>query len=322
MRTFFLRAVGLALGLFITGAASAAPLPYEFAIDPPSGANFQTVSLTAKTSGSLIGNWDPLDNPTGTRTKPGLFGTFGDTENLPVNTSLNFAASGSPVIPLGGSFGMQIDTAANTLVMSNYLSTISGPPNGKLGLSATLLFDTFRTRSPTSTFIGGVPVTLPLGDAMITSLSIEQVDPAAPGTLTATGPGEYSFVTAPLVNISGIIDLQGSLVAFGPIAAALPMQGTVTLSGDDAALTALAPLDLADTQYPNLVLPPIPFDLPTILPTGEIAHVIFNLTLNEVISILNGTITTTATGSVVPEPAAATLALLATAVCTLRRRRC
>src|SRR4051812_21226103 len=81
--------------------STSASTSYDFVLQPTSGLTTTSASATAKTSGTLIGDWDAVTNPTGTRTKPGLFGTFGDTENVAVPATINFATSGTPSIPLG-----------------------------------------------------------------------------------------------------------------------------------------------------------------------------------------------------------------------------
>src|SRR3954470_3106618 len=102
----------------------AAPLPYQFTINTPSGLTTTNASVSANTSGTLIGNWDATTNPTGTRTKPGLFGTFGDTENVAVPATISFATSGAPSVPLGGGFRMAIDGGALSVELTDYASSM------------------------------------------------------------------------------------------------------------------------------------------------------------------------------------------------------
>jgi hypothetical protein len=304
---------------------------YRFNISPTSGLSTTNASVNARTSGTLIGDWDPVTNPTGTRTKPGLFGTFGDTENVAVNTSINFSTSGAPSVPLGGSFRMGFDTTALTVGMNNYVSVNSGPATGALATSATVTTASFRTRNPTSTFPGGIPVTIPLGDATITSLSLTQSGPAS-GTLTPDGPNRFTFTVAPTVNVMMGVNLTGNDLSLGPTPIVLPMQGTVTFGSDGAAtLGALAPVNVNDTTNPAEALPPVPFGLPTVFPPGLTANVIFNLTLDQLTTMIAGTVSTDAIGRIerqhtitigqVPEPACAASCAIPIATLLLARRR-
>jgi hypothetical protein len=310
----------LALLLSIAMArTSLAATTYNFTLQSPSGVTTTSASATANTTGTLIGAWDVTSNPTDTRTKPGLFGTFGDTENLPVNTTLNFATSGTPSIPQGGAFALAVDIANNSILLSNYSSFMSSAASGSLATSATITTENFRTRSPTSTYPGGIPVTLPIGNGSITSLDVAQTADVT-GILSPTAnPNQFNFTIAVPVEVTLGVDLTGNNLLLGPAPTLLALQGTLDLNGNTATLSALAPLDINDQQNPALALPPIPFALPTVIPTGGTANVIFNLTLNQVTTGLQGSVAINANGVVVPEPAGA--AVLLCSVGVLRRRR-
>src|SRR5262245_28196743 len=185
--------------LSVAGIASAGPvLPYEFQVATDLSGLNADISLTAATDGTLIGNWDPVNNPTGTRTKPGLFGPFGPDENVPVPLSLGGTIGGPAQTSSSGSFGLAVDLVNNAVILTNYLMNFlnSGPLD--LPASVTLDFDSFRTRNPTS-IVPGIPVTLPIGAATVSKFSVMQVGPGVSGLLTPTGPNTYTFVTAPLV---------------------------------------------------------------------------------------------------------------------------
>lgn len=312
----------LALVAFVvSGAVSAAPVPYDFVLGAPSGVNVGTFDVRFVNTGTLIGSWDLSTNPTGTRTKPGIFGTFGDTENVEVPTTLRFGMAGAPDVPTAGGFGAMIDTVAGSIVLSDYVAEM--PPGTPASLTLNLGFATpsgFRTRAPTSVYPGG-DVTIPVGDATITELSVVQVGPGAPGTLTLTGPGTFDFAVAPIVSISLTIDALGNVVTIPGAPAALPMTGSLTLFGDNATITALSLLELEQSSNPNTPLPAFNLPLPTILPPGDTADLVFHLTLQEITALLEATVNTTAAGVVVPEPiAAAGFAVLAAGLLSRRRR--
>ena len=282
---------------------------YNFTLQSPSGVTTTSASANANTTGTLIGAWDATSNPTDTRTKPGLFGTFGDTENLPVNTTLNFATSGTPSVPQGGAFALAIDTATNSILLSSYSSFMSSAASGSLATTATITTENFRTRSPTSTYPGGIPVTLPIGNGSITSLDVAQTADVT-GILSPTAnPNQVNFTIAVPVDVTLGVELTGNNLLLGPAPTLLALQGTIELNGDTATLSALAPLDINNQQNPALALPPIPFALPTVIPTGGTANVIFNLTLNQVTTRLQGSVAISANGVAVPEPAGAAVFL-------------
>ena len=234
-----------------------------------------------------------------------MFGTFGDTENVAVPATINFATSGAASVPQGGGFGLSIDTATNSIVMSGLASAMSAPATGSLATSATITTQSFRTRTPTSTFPGGIPVTVPIGDASVTSLDIAETADAT-GVLTPTAtPGQFTFTIAVPVDMTLGVDLTGSNLVLGPASTLLALQGTLITNGTTATISSLAPLDIAQTTNPAIALPALPFALPTVLPTGSTANVIFNLTLNEVTTSLMGSLALNANGVTVPEPSTA-----------------
>lgn len=179
---------------------------YAFTLTPAGSGLNGNIGPTAATAGSLQGDYDAVDNPAGTRTKPGLFGTFGATENVPVPVELAPALSGPLATQASGRFQLEVNEAAGTLLLSGLTVDwlASGPVTVSTGV--TLTYGSFRTRSPDSLFIGGFPVTLPLGNGELSSLLGEQTGPAA-GTLTALGSGLYDFtvtvVKAAIQQVAG-----------------------------------------------------------------------------------------------------------------------
>lgn len=294
---------------------------YDFTFDTlQSGIDAQT-SLTLKTAGTLIGNFNIDTNPGGTRTKPGAFGPFGDTENVPVDTTLDFAIGGHLQSATAGAFRMDIDQEANAFLLNGYHANFlsSGPLN--LPAEITLETDTFRTRNPTSLYIGGFPITLPLGDITVTQLLAAQVEPDAPGLLVPLGQNKYSFLVVPVVELSAKVSVLEQEFELPPTPVPLPFTGELTITGTTALITSLQPLDLDETLYPDQALPELPLDLPTIIPPGEIAHLLLNLVLSEVNASISGSLNTRADGILVPEPASCVLLLTAAAMLHARRRR-
>lgn len=299
-------AVAAAVGLGLGGWARAS-IPIQFTLGPMSGVGFQTFRVQADTAGTLVGDWDPETNPSGTRTKPGVFGSFGATENVPVPSEVDVIVAGSPSVPVFGGLDMDLTPATGLAEVAGLTATAVGTPGGiaSLPLSARIVFDPFRTRNPTSTFPGGVPVTIPIGNGVLESLTLTQLLPAF-GSVSELGGMRYAVTVPVLVGVSGEVSALGSAFPFGPLPVPVVLAGEVQL--DDmggASLTGSAPLSLEQTLPLEVELPPLPLELPTVLPPGSVANVIFSLTLQQLSVNLSGTVTVDAQGVVVPEPAAA-----------------
>lgn len=312
--------VGMALAAMTRGGLAWGAIPIEFMLTPPSGVAFESLGVSGDTSGSLKGNWDPETNPTGTRTKPGIFGTFGATENVPVPASVDLLAGGSPQVALGGELGLVLSPSAGTAEVRGFAAT--GVGGSGLTLSARVVFDAFRTRSPTSTFPGGIPVTLPLGSGQLQALSLTQVG-LGDGVVTDDGGGRYTVAVPVLVAVSGVVEALGNVLTFGPVVVPVSLVGEVVLDGDGGAtLSGGAGLSVEQTQAVEIELPALPFALPTVLPPGEVANVVFTLTLEQIAASLVGELNLTATGVVVPEPGGlVVLGFGALALCRRGRRR-
>lgn len=282
--------------------ASAGVALYDFTIKSARSGLDASIEVSADTVGTLIGNYDPDGNPTGTRTKPGLFGPFGDTENLPVGVSLGASLAGTPRTQSAGGFQLTVDPGAGILNMSKFTADFlhSGPE--ALGAEISLLTETFRTRNPTFLYLGGIPITIPIGEVVLSSLSATQIGAFAPGTLTPLSGGRYAFVAAPLVGLTGTIDILGTELELPVTPVPLVLTGEIAFDGDAAHLTSVQPLDLGASVDPMVALPQIPLDLPTLNPSAP-AHVLLDLALESIGVSLVGELRTEANGILVPEPA-------------------
>ncbi len=279
-----------------------------------------TAAVTSGLSavGTLIGNYDEVNNPTGTRTKPGLFGPFGATENVAVNVNnLGAGLNGNLNTDTSGSFKLAIDTGAGTVVMSDWATNFLGNGPASLPVTVSLSTETFRTRNPTFLY-PGIPISIPIGQAQITTMSLVQAGPSL-GTMTQTGANTYDFSVAALVNLSLSASVLGQTFDL-PSGTALPFgfAGSMTLNGNQAQVTALTPILFDQTFNPDQVLPQFALDLPTLDPDAP-AQVLLDLTLGEIGAQIDGSITTLANGVLIPSPASA--AVVACAFLTLPRRR-
>ncbi|MCL4742400.1 MAG: hypothetical protein KJZ54_09380 [Phycisphaerales bacterium] len=268
---------------------------YVVVIDQSVSGLVGSVSFTADTSGTLVGNWDPDTNPDGTRTKPGLWGSFGATENVPVPVQMGLELAGPLDTETAGGFGLQLDTDGATLMVEGFSADFLA--DGPASIPATMSFypESFRTRNPDSTYIG-IPIELPLGDLSITSMVVAQTEDTAVGVLTETAPGEYDFAVVIPAVLNAEFELLGTPYPVEGLPFAVTLAGTISVSGDSVAVSAAQTIEFEDAQEPGLDLPELPLDLPTVLPPGYTAHLLLNLTLDTVSSALDGTFTFSASG--------------------------
>lgn len=297
---------GFAVGLVAACGLASASLgdiiaEYDFTYVPSQSGLAATVSSGLSASGTLIGNYDEVNNPAGTRTKPGFFGPFGATENVAVNVSnLGAGLNGNLNTDTQGAFKLAFDTAAGTVTMRDWAANFLGNGAASLPVTVSLSTETFRTRNPTFLY-PGVPISIPIGQAQITALSLAQAGPSI-GTITPTGANTYDFNVATLVNLTLSASVLGQTFDL-PGGAAIPFgfAGSMTVNGNMAQVTALTPIAFDQTQNPNQVLPQFALALPTLDPNAP-ANVLLDLTLSEIGAQLDGNITTLANGVLIPAP--------------------
>jgi hypothetical protein len=286
-------------------------------VAPPSGIS-GSLALSARTQGTLVGNYNPDTNPNGTRTKPGLFGPFGSTENVPVEVRIGAAIGGNINRQAGGVFRATVDGGTNTITFENLSLNFLANGPAVLPVTITLAGQSFRTRNPDSIYV--LPpqgVTFPIGTVNLSQFTVVQTGVGA-GVLTPAGADTYDFTAAVAVDLTLAADLLGNPFA-QTVPFVLPLQGQVVVLGDTALITSLQQLNFSQTFNPNLDLPPFEFSLPTILPPGQIANFIFDLTLEEIGVTVDLDLNLRAEGTLVPEPAS--LTALGIGLAALARRR-
>lgn len=277
------------------------------------------VAVTAAAAGSLRGDFDAVANPGGTRTKPGIFGSFGSTENVPVPVELSPALSGPLEAVPSGVFELGLNEDAGTVVLSGLsMNLLAGGPVG-LPTEVTLEFDSFRTRSPDSLFIGGIPFTVPLGESRLTSLVAAQIGSAA-GELSAAGVDLWDFSISTLVVVSAELESPLGTTVLPPVPVPYTLSGRMQRSGETAVVTAVSALAFSQTEATDFELPDLPFPFPTILPAGGTANVVLDLTLSALTAEIEGALELAAIGRAIPEPATA-LVVGGFGWLALRRRR-
>jgi hypothetical protein len=267
----------------ITAAIISALLPasallgqtYDFTVSSKLSSVDTSFALTAPLAGTLIGNYDAETNPGGTLTLPGLFGGSGNNP-IPYSSTLSIGSEISA--PPSGGFQLSVNTASMSADITGLALDLLGGETIEVGGTLTIEFNTFRTQQPTSLYIGGIPLPLPLPPiAEITSLIAVQSGPAV-GTLIEQSPGIYAFAALVPVELAAVILVAGEPVGEGaPVSAVLPLGGTLDLTGEGAILSVTAESSAGDEF---VIDPPLAFDgialpVPTILPPGATANLLF-----------------------------------------------
>jgi len=288
MRSMRSTLCALSFPSFLALPVGAAMQQWSCSVTPASTYSQQT-NIALPLVGNWIGNYDAVANPTGTRTIPGFFGGSG-------NNLIAFTATVKPKAAIGnthpsGIFRFGFDQASGAVDVANLSLDLLGGQSGTISTSMQLTYSTFRTVQPTSTFIGLTNVDVPVDSGSLNGATALQSGPAV-GTATANTDGTWNFaVTVPVnVTVSGTA-LSQPFSSTSP--AAIALTGTISITGSVISITSQGSVNdsAAVTAPPPLVNQP--FDLPTVLPSGSVAHLLINGTFS------NGTSTTTASSNLV-----------------------
>ncbi len=292
---------------------------FDFLVNPATSGLDANIATDVTTEGTLIGDWDAVDNPTGTRTKPGLFGSFGTDENVAVPVGLGLGLGDDVLTTASGGFRMAIRPGMNSVEVSGYAVDALSGANLNLPAVVSLSPDSFRTRNPDSTFIG-IPINLPIGQVTVSQLSFTQIGPAVPGILSNMGGGIFEFNALVPVQIDLTLSFLGNDLPMTSLPGVIPLGGTLVEAGDGVDLASVRLLDFSQMQEPGTALPQFPLPLPTILPPGGTANVLFDLVLERIDASITGSLTLNAHGTRVPAPGVVGALGLA-GLMGLRRRR-
>ncbi|MCP3920791.1 MAG: hypothetical protein GY711_35135 [bacterium] len=265
----------LSLSLLLTATAHAQT--YDVVLESTSTAKFQA-GIDVVLPGSLIGDFDSKTNPRGTRTLPGLFGGSG---NQPVDVGVTIRTDTDITEVPTGSFTVAVDEETGALEIEALSLDALGGGDGATDLIFELLFQTFRTFNPDSLFIGGIPLPIPVGQGTVRNVLFAQSGASQLGVLAPTKtPGTYTFTVLVPVDTGLQLDVFGQVFDLGPIPLTLPLAGTLVVTPD--ALDVDVSVSFSDMQsipdpLPGFEIEDLPFGLPTILPPGNTANVLFSL---------------------------------------------
>lgn len=251
-----------------------------FTVDPTQSETGLVSNFSVDLPGTLIGDYDADTNPEGTRTLPGLFGGSG---NQPIDSAFGLLGEANLVGQPTGGFVLQLDPDSGLVVVEGLNFDLLGGKDGSSDLLLHLEFETFRTFSPDSLYIGDFPLDLPIGSQVITDVVLTQIGPGG-GTLEV---GDASFAINALVPaaLSFAIVVGEDLTPVGPLPLLLPLAGTLTPT--DAGMTAYLGFDLLDSQViedplPGFTIDDLPLELPTIIPPGELASLLLNAIIAQI----------------------------------------
>ena len=148
---------------------------YAFSIDQDGSSIQQTLDVSVPLDGTLIGNYDATTTPDGTQTLPGFFGGSG---NNPINFTATAVLTGTNVVSPQGGFTIAIDPSGTSAIVDGFQMDVLGGETATVAATFNLVYDTFRTVSPTGFFLGGIELPIPLGDIELLSWTLEQTEPA------------------------------------------------------------------------------------------------------------------------------------------------
>ena len=261
---------------------------FDFTIQSNASSVDLAGSVTTGIAGELIGDWDATSNPGGTQTRPGLFGGSG---NLPaacdIDVEVGIATGGVPE----GSFHLELDLAGLSLDVTDLQLEPFGASGTTVDLSMVFSFETFRTFAPDSLYIGGIPLPIPLGSAALTDTIFTQSGPSTLGVLVpdATIADRYAFAVTVPAELSANVDLLGNIFPVGPVPFAYVLAGTLDVT--PTSVIAVVSADQSINQnIPNPApgsFGPLPLLLPTILPLGNTASLLFTGTIAGIDLILD-----------------------------------
>ncbi len=229
------RTNALFLSLALTAAAVAQSQRFEFELIDDATSRQGSISLTLPGTGSLVGDWDAVLNPTGTRTKPGESGPFGPGENVPVPAGLTLSHDGDIACTVSGRFAFIADfDQERAFIHRMRLDLLSTP----VAVPVTVLadHDAFRTRSPDGAFPASPASSAEQSFARVVEFAFYPRS-SSEGTLEQIAPGTSQFSVRVGGVIDGAIELDGNRIDLPVIPAEILFTGEIAVDGESASIT-------------------------------------------------------------------------------------
>lgn len=259
----------------------------------PSSTYTQNTLVQIPMSGTWIGDFDAATNPAGTRTRLGLFGGSG-------NVPIPFSATLKPSIAItdaqpGGAFEFTFDRSTGAVSVAGLQLDFLDGQAGSLSTSMLLTYSAFNTQQPTSIFPALTNVQVPLDSGTLTEAAAAQSGTAI-GAAVASGAGSWTF------SVGVPVDVTAAGTALGqPFATT--SQGVLVLAGSFSIKGNVLTMSTQGSVNETVAVPPppplvaAPFDLPTVLPAGQVAHLLISATFAAGTSTTTGSTSLQVSGS-------------------------
>ena len=272
------RAVVAGGAIMALAGTAVAQSTYSFILNPVASSVDTDISVQTPLTGTMIGNYDAVNNPEGTQTRPGLIGGSG---NQPIPMSGSISVAGVSNTNPSGDFEIDVFESQETFAIRGLTLDLLNGAMPSIDLTLTIGFSSFRTFRPDSLYFGVPALPLPLGGAQIVSLVGTQIQ-QVPGVLVPVGPGEWTFVMLVPMEISGEVEGPTGPVSLPPTPAPIPITGTLRIVPGGATISIEGGFETQSTvPAPGQGVENIPFDIPTILPPGGTAHLLLSADFGE-----------------------------------------
>ena len=210
-----------------------------------------------------------------------MFGSFGDTENVPVPLTVTVVVNGNNTTNPTGSFVLRLDPDTGEAGLSGLSLDLLGGDEIVVNVTANMLWDTFRTRNPTCLVFGGFTIPVPLGQAVVSMLTAQQGDGEAVGTLVESEPGTYVVAIPVTLSVAMGASFLDTEIPPTPQDVPIVFAAQVTVAGGSATISI--ELEGFDTQQQQEGPIGDPFSVPFPEPRCG-GSLIFNLQLQSLSS--------------------------------------
>ncbi|MCC5822633.1 MAG: hypothetical protein LAT64_03575 [Phycisphaerales bacterium] len=268
----------------VIAATTTGAIAQSFSGQVESASSQASINGTAEvaTVGFLIGDYDPVTNPGGTQTRPGLFGGSG---NNPIPTSADFIINTDLQTQPSGGVSLELSTNAGSIRFDGlFVDLLNGSP-GSTDLTVRLLYNTFNTINPSFIYPGGTPFEVDVGEVgNVSRAELIQTEPGEGMLIPTADPDVFDFTATIFaeLNLTISVALPDSDPVdneFDALPVVVPLVGQAEVLADGSlrlTIQAVADSDPAVIPIDSEPLPPIPLELPTL--GTSTASVLLNLT--------------------------------------------
>jgi len=242
-----------------------------------------TFQQTIHMPGVLIGDYDAKTYPEGTMTRPGVWGGSG---NNPIACSIEPVAGGPFSENLEGTLDIDFDFENSTMLISAIEFQALADSTIQFPLSVIFEYETFRSITPDSLFIGGFPVEIPFGEGLVTRLDMS-LAVSVPVELIPASSTQWSYQSEMPVMMTMELEILETSTGPLPFLGVLFLDGTVTNEGGEISITGTSSWKNQEViPDPPIFFDNLPLELPTIIPPGDFAGVYLSVAADEIVSTI------------------------------------